>query len=828
MSHFCFSLAPEKVDSVDSKSNSKAKVREKECRKKLRKSPLKLITPLSIPQSNPAAKCPASSERKHNESSVEDTSVLLERLKLLQEGKVTSVQNQRSNPLSNPKNQEVKEEEIKRNKDEVQKLNIQIQQKISGQIKPKLRQILGRPETYLVKFSNSLEKTNKHELAHETYDQQMEHRKVRIVKKQTRPVPIAKTTVNITPEKTAQIYRYTRDDLNQLQSTANCELVPRLKDLKICSTTFNDLDLFLLKLLNTKDEKWHSLILETAESRKLVQRKGPTDFIYSPLSVESEQRPDHKVNDSEKFENLKALAKNEDELNELVYRFEFDNLFADVLKDQSIRDQPLSIVVQHLIDTKQANIILGEVRVNSRNNQEAYVSHTGAKDVCINKIVLRKYSFQGDYVKILVKNILESQEDGDNSSIAMDGDFDATIPSETLLDNRNYGCVLEIIEQRHSRRVIGSMPKLSKKKKRGKLIVRDTRVPNVRIRTDEVPNGMEITDKTLMVVQITGWSQKEGYAEPKGKIVQVIGDKGLLKVENEAILLQHNLNPTPFTRSIIDQLPTTPFIIPPEEYENRLDLRNTCIFSIDPETARDLDDALSCEILPNGNLLVGVHISDVSYFIKENSELDTIVKERATSIYLVDTVYHMLPEPLCMLCSLLPGADKMAYTVFWEMKGDTAEIVSTKFSRSVLNSCAKLSYEQAQVVIDKGDHEWSILVNQFPEIHNGFKIDDVANVIVQLQKLAVIMRNNRKLNGSLKIDQPKLSFKFNKDDQRMETPVDFFQYLQRDSNRLIEEFMLLANISVAKFIYEKFPTISLLRHHEVLLIYFRFTSIFIF
>lgn len=384
---------------------------------------------------------------------------------------------------------------------------------------------------------------------------------------------------------------------------------------------------------------------------------------------------------------------------------------------------------------------------------------------------------------------------------------------ETPPENRNFGCVLEITEKRHSRRVIGTFaPFLNVKKNRKHLMVnvRDPKVPNVRVSTRTgIPTDIELNEKLLLTVEIIGWN----HDQPQGRVTSIIGQKGQLKTENAAILLQNNLDPKPFPQSIIDQLPDDPYDIPAKEFEYRADLRKKCIFSIDPESARDLDDALSCEVLSNGNLEIGVHISDVSYFVSENSELDLIVKDMATTIYLVDAVYHMLPEKLCFLCSLLPGADKLAYSVFFEINPDTAEIYKKRFTRSILNSCAKLSYDHAQMVIEKSDLNWSELNAEFPPILNGFTITDVAEVILKLQKIAVILRTKRKENGAIHLDRPKLAFKFESDDQRMEAPIDFYKYNIRESNQLIEEFMLLANISVATFINEKFPEISLLRHH---------------
>lgn len=149
------------------------------------------------------------------------------------------------------------------------------------------------------------------------------------------------------------------------------------------------------------------------------------------------------------------------------------------------------------------------------------------------------------------------------------------------------------------------------------------------------------------------------------------------------------------------------------------------------------------------------------------------------------------------------------------MNPNTAEIYNTRYTRSIVNSCAKLSYDHAQMVIEKKDQNWIELENEFPEILNGFTVTQVADVISQLQKVAIILRTNRKVNGALKIDQPKLSFKFAKDDQRMDEPVDYFKYCTKDSNRLIEEFMILANISVASFIHENYPDVALLRNHDM-------------
>lgn len=748
-----------------------------------------------------------------------ETIQLLQQLNQLQSGKISSEQFQRNHPLPLPKKFQLgKIEEAQRNREEVRQLNLKIQEKIARQVKPKLRTILDRE-----RLTNGFHDSNNKGLSESSYRDQAGDFQRTPIQKQTRPVPIVKTKVRTSPDKETEIYRYSKEDLNQLQSSGTLEIVPRLQKYKICATTHSEFDLFLLKLLGVKsEEERQEEILKAAEKKQLIKRFGPKDFEFCPKVHQDEELK--KVDQSftkkpERYileiKRLKSIAKSDDELNQLVYQYDFSRLFRDALPNPPQKDLNVSEATKYLVESNQAYVIEGEIRVNGRKNEEAYVTQgNGKKDVCINKLILRKQAFEGDFVKVLVKQKSGSDAAAEFDDPSSNDDLETTLQSDSKEEDdneRHFGCVLEILEKRHSRRVIGSLSSTVSETRRRKHVsfnVRDTKIPNVQIESDGIPKNTEITEKMLMVVEITGWR----LDAPKGKIVEIIGMKGELKAENAAILLQHDLNPQPFSQNILDQLPTEPFTIPQEEFLYRQDLRKKCIFSIDPETARDLDDALSCEVLPNGNLEIGVHISDVTYFLKENSELDEIVKTKATTIYLVDSVYHMLPVPLCLLCSLLPGVDKLAYSVFWEMKAETAEIISTRFTRSVVNSCAKLSYDHAQAVLEKENENWSELEG-FPEIYNEFTVSDIADIIVKLQKIAVILRSKRKENGSLKIDQPKIAFKFDKDDQRMEAPVDFHQHCIKDSNRLIEDFMLLANISVAKFIYEKFPEISLLRHH---------------
>ncbi|PNF40042.1 hypothetical protein B7P43_G11627 [Cryptotermes secundus] len=274
-----------------------------------------------------------------------------------------------------------------------------------------------------------------------------------------------------------------------------------------------------------------------------------------------------------------------------------------------------------------------------------------------------------------------------------------------------------------------------------------------------------------------------------------------------AILLENDIDFSPYDVRLYQYFRHSPFQIPVEEIKSRSDLRNECIFTIDPQTARDLDDAVSCKELGNGNFLVGVHISDVSYFLKEGTPLDQAVAKKATSTYLVQSVFHMLPTELCSICSLLPGDDKLAFSVFWEITPQ-AEILKHYITRSVIRSCAQLSYQHAQVMLENPDKQWN--KDELPQIYGKYAPKDLSCVVNTLNRLAVIMRAKRFGDGALKIDQPKLCFSLVNGSG---LPLECSLYVNTESHRLIEEFMLLANMTVAKQLSADFPDLAFLRSH---------------
>lgn len=471
--------------------------------------------------------------------------------------------------------------------------------------------------------------------------------------------------------------------------------------------------------------------------------------------------------------------------------------------------------VESLVAAGVGYVVEGALRINVNNNFQAFVDdNTRETDVYISSVILRKCAMDGDFVRVFVKHpeLDESSgtgkkgtDEGASSASKSDG---ASSSAESKPKN-NRGFVIEILEKRHSRLCVGSFAAPSGKENVYlKFHPRDCRIPSLRIYKQNWPNALLQNDLTeiesvIYQAEILEWHNDV----PVGNILKPIGKCGELEAENIAILVEYDLDVSPYSEALISSLPLVPFQIPQEEIDKRTDLRDECIFTIDPLTARDLDDALSCKIIKNGNFEIGVHISDVSYFLREQSELDELVKLRATSVYMVDSVYHMLPKQLCMLCSLLPGEDKLAFSVFWEITPN-AKIIKTWFAKTIINSCSQLSYEHAQAMLDNPNADLD--PDNFPNILHGYSPNYISRIVNQLQTIAKQLRARRMENGCLKINQPKLTFVL---DPHTGKPISYSNYALRTSNEMIEDFMLLANSSVAEFTHSKFTDISILRNH---------------
>ncbi|KAI0068729.1 RNB-domain-containing protein, partial [Artomyces pyxidatus] len=334
----------------------------------------------------------------------------------------------------------------------------------------------------------------------------------------------------------------------------------------------------------------------------------------------------------------------------------------------------------------------------------------------------------------------------------------------------------------------------------------DKRVPLIAIPTEQAPpdfvQNSEAYANKLFVACIK--RHPISSLHPFGTLVEELGPIGDIEVETSALLKDCNFPTEDFSDSVLKCLPPMPWTIPEREYEVRKDLRKERIFSIDPETAKDLDDAISVKLNEDGTYDVGVHITDVSYFVKPNTALDRDARKRATSVYLVQRVVPMLPPALSEeLCSLNPGQERLAFSVVLTLTKE-AKVIKKWFGKTIIKSAAKLSYSDAQNMIE-GKILGDVVVT--PE-HDASALE---HDIKTLDGLTKLLRARRFQNGALSLESPRLSFKLNE----AGLPVDCSQHERTDANELVEELMLLTNITVAQQIAVNLPEQALLRRHDV-------------
>jgi len=291
--------------------------------------------------------------------------------------------------------------------------------------------------------------------------------------------------------------------------------------------------------------------------------------------------------------------------------------------------------------------------------------------------------------------------------------------------------------------------------------------------------GANDGDKVL--AQITDWPSNS--KNPFGKITEVLGKPGDHDTEIHSILLEYGL-PYKFSDEIERYASKIPVEITKEEISKRRDMRKDLTFTIDPKDAKDFDDALSFTTLKNGNYEIGIHIADVSHYLQEQSILEDEAYQRATSVYLVDRVVPMLPEILSNnVCSLRPNEEKLTFSVVFEID-EKAYIINQWFGRTVTFSDQRFTYDDAQNIIDK---------------QNGDKRSDIEFAVLKLDELAKKLRSRRMKQGAISFDKTEVKFELDKDFN----PIGVFVKESKDSNKLIEEFMLLANRKVAEFIGKK-------------------------
>ena len=340
-------------------------------------------------------------------------------------------------------------------------------------------------------------------------------------------------------------------------------------------------------------------------------------------------------------------------------------------------------------------------------------------------------------------------------------------------NRRREGEVVEIL-QRSERPFVGYYHTVGA---RAWVLMQSKSMPyDIRVDAEEAA-AMGAQEGMKVAAVVDRWERRE--PEPSGHLVDVLGTPGENETEMHAILAEFNL-PYRFSSEVENAADGIPDEITDADLKGRKDFRQTFTFTIDPSDAKDFDDALSFKPLQNGNYEVGVHIADVSWYVKPGSAVDKEARERGTSVYLVDRTVPMLPEKLCnKLCSLRPHEDKLTFSAVFEMT-PKAEIKSRWIGRTVIDSDYRLDYEQAQAIIENA-------AGDDPQL---------TEAIVTLNRLAGILKENERKNGAIDFDRPEMKVEVDEKGK----PVRVYQKVSKEANWLIEEFMLLANRTVAEFV----------------------------
>ncbi len=396
---------------------------------------------------------------------------------------------------------------------------------------------------------------------------------------------------------------------------------------------------------------------------------------------------------------------------------------------------------KYIINLKIAGTLTGKIDFNQTGN--AYVKVEGLEDDVFIHSKNVKDALQGDKVLIVTYH---------------------------YKGKKLEGSVLEVLE-RNREEFVGTFQFI--KHKDFGFVVCDKKTINTDI---FIPKGKigGAEDGDKVVVKMTDW--KPGDKNPEGEIIKVLGAPGEHETEIHSILAEYGL-PNSFPEEVEQEADKIDRSIQESEVAKRRDMRKICTFTIDPKDAKDFDDALSIRKLENGNWEIGVHIADVSHYVVPGTLLDDEAYNRATSVYLVDRVVPMLPEVLSNdVCSLRPNEDKFTFSAVFEMN-DNAEVLKEWFGRTVIHSDRRFTYEEAQERIEN-------------------KQGDLTEEILVLDKLAKILRKERIDEGAITFDRSEVRFNL---DENAE-PIGVYFKISKDSNHLIEEFMLLANRKVSEFV----------------------------
>lgn len=394
---------------------------------------------------------------------------------------------------------------------------------------------------------------------------------------------------------------------------------------------------------------------------------------------------------------------------------------------------------------------------------------------------------------------------------ALDGDtVRVAVTREEGRNRRREGEVVEIVE-RSGRPFVGILHLVGVQ---AWVLMQSKSMPyDIALDIEDVLARKAETGMKVAVV-VDRWDRRD--PAPVGHIVDVLGKPGDNDTEMHAILTEFNL-PYRFEKEVENAADSISEEITDNDMKGRKDYREVFTFTIDPADAKDYDDAISFRKLSNGNYEVGVHIADVSWYVKPGSVVDKEARARGTSVYLVDRTVPMLPEKLCnKLCSLRPGEDKLCFATIFEMTPE-AKVLKSWIGRTAIRSDFRLDYEQAQEIIESdgtgpadGHYPYIPVVKGSSPVAEGNSLPELIEAIRTLNGMAEKMKERRFKAGAINFDRPEMKVEVDANGK----PVNVYQKYSKEANWLIEEFMLLANRTVAEFVAKAGKTFVYRIHDE--------------
>ena len=401
-------------------------------------------------------------------------------------------------------------------------------------------------------------------------------------------------------------------------------------------------------------------------------------------------------------------------------------------------------------DNEDVNLVIGTLQAHPKGFGFLIPEEEGQKDVFIPSNCMNG-AFNGDRISVKVTR-------------------------EDTSTRKREGEVVEIIE-RNTTKIVGVY---EDSKNFGFVVSEDTRMSQDIFISKKDRNSAE--DGDVVVVKITKWPERN--RKPEGVITEILGKKGDRGIDILTIIKKNGL-PEEFPKKVLNYAEGVPEVIDEEEYKGRRDLRDLKMVTIDGEDAKDLDDAVSIEKLPNGNFKLGVHIADVTHYVKENNPLDKEALKRATSVYLVDRVIPMLPRKLSNgICSLNPRVDRLTLTCFMEIN-QSGKVVDHEIVESVIKTNERMTYTDVTKILKDHDEE---LIKKYDYLYEDFKM---------MEELCKILRAKREKRGAIDFEIAEAKIILNE----LGKPVEIKPYDREIANRMIEEFMLAANETVAEHMF---------------------------